>query len=274
MLTRKPVSELGNDVLVSRYQSLLHACRVKDLRFLVPTFISDAFHETRIEVERRGISPDIGPSIINTDDPDPINHDHSIVRYLEEPYLSQFLSGTISLGHAKDCAADPNPARKDDEQKRMFMHPNQVVTIGEIKYPTSDIEFKIQILGDDCLPLSYHFVSFSTEESVKLARAFGTDGCVIIKDPSKFFDLLEKEIIRRYPKADVSRSNVTYYDPLAGNPSRKTPYDLLSRKTIDYYFQHEVRIIVEGADGLDDRLNLQISPPEGLFQLRKFAWPN
>jgi hypothetical protein len=94
-----PILHLEADELLSRYESLLKACYVKDIRLRVPTPISDAFHETRIEVERRGLSPQVKlPSILDPNDPDPIFHNgRSIVRYLDEPFLSQFFSGLISL---------------------------------------------------------------------------------------------------------------------------------------------------------------------------------
>ena len=275
MPARMPTAHLEEGVLISRYESLLRACYLQGTRLRIPTLISDAFHETRIEVGRRGLSTRITlPSVLNPDDPDPIFHNHSIVRYLEEPFLSQFFSGSISLAPAKSYATQPNSARRDNEHERPFMHSNQIVTINGISYPATDLQLKRQILGVGGLPLSYHFISFSSEESLKLARDFEADGCVIIRDYSKFFGLLEEELLRHYPEADISLRTVTYYDPSAGDPSPKTPYDILSHKPIGYYYQHEVRIIVTGSDSLNDRLNLQISPPDGLFQLRKFEWPS
>jgi hypothetical protein len=144
-----PILHLEADELLSRYESLLKACYVKDIRLRVPTPISDAFHETRIEVERRGLSPQVKlPSILDPNDPDPIFHNgRSIVRYLDEPFLSQFFSGLISLRSASEYVIDSNPARRDDEHERPFMYPNQTLTIQGIAYPATKIRLQRQIIG-------------------------------------------------------------------------------------------------------------------------------
>jgi hypothetical protein len=268
---RMPILHLEADELLSRYESLLKTCYVQGIRLRVPTPISDIFHKTRIEVERRGLTPQVKrPSILNPNDPDPIFHNsHSIVRYLDEPFRSQFFSGLISLRSASEYVIDPNPARRDDEHERPFMYPNQTVKSQGIDYPASKIRLQRTIIGADGLPLPYYVVSFSLEESAKLTRAFNVNGYVIISDYTKLFRLLEKELVHHYPGASIFFRSVTYYDPLAGDPDPKTPWDTLSHKPIGYYYQHEVRIIVTSPDVLNDRLNLRISAPKGLLQIRK-----
>jgi hypothetical protein len=95
---------------------------------------------------------------------------------------------------------DSNPARRDDEHERPFMYPNQTLTIQGIVYPATKIRLQRQIIGADELPLPYYFVSFSSEESAKLTRAFNANGYVIISDYTKLFRLLEKELVRHYPR--------------------------------------------------------------------------
>jgi len=272
---KKPVTQLSEEELLERLESLLMACHVntterpKTKLLRVPGSLIGAFSETYKEVESRGLKEKIKvPKIISESDPAPVFHKNLLIRYLEEPYLVLFASGMISLRFAKGFKDDPNAARKDDELMREYHGPDGDVNIGGEIYKATNFKIQHHIRDISGREIPYHLVSFSSEESRKLARAFNTAGYVVIQDFKKFYNLFSDALHLKFPKADVRFEDVEYFDPLE-NKSAQLIGELIHRKSFHFQYQNEARISVVNSGVIEERLNIQIDPPLGMMKIVK-----
>lgn len=266
-----PIGQLTDQEIKQRCESLLRACHQRGNHIDVPHELVRAFKECSQESARRGISNtlDLG-QILRRNDPAPVVHPGSIVRYLREPHLTEFANGVISFAPATSYAQEADPARRDDEHARAYMVPDQVLEFSGVEYPTTEIRMRRTIAGDDGRLFPYHLVSFSAEESHKLRRSFTADGAVVISEPKAFVDLLWKKLRVDQPNCSIQLRRIKYYDPMAKFPDTKGS-DILFLKSIEFAWQREARIVI--LDGLPEnqRIHLTISPPQGLMRVVRFG---
>jgi hypothetical protein len=270
---RLPINQLEDDELIDRYEGTLRACYLQGKRILIPSDIRNIFDECRVEVDRRTLTARVTlPEMLCPDDEMPILHQTAIVRYLREPHLSSFMGGLISFAPAVDYRTQTDVARRDDEHVRPYaIFPDQNTVIGGFEYIATKIRMRRNISwkGDSLYP--YHFVSFSAEQSRKLAREFHADAAVRIADYQRFFDLLQKQLSVEQPNATLHFKNVEYYDPFASDPSTEGSIDILWRKPIQFIYHREVRMVILSGLPENARINVNIGPSEGLFELVKFS---
>jgi hypothetical protein len=188
---RMPIEQLTDGELRSRCEALLRSSHQRENHLDVPEELVAALRECHREAERRGITAEIDLSqILRRDDPAPVVHRQAIVRYLREPHLAAFLRGVISFAPANLYKNAPDFARRDDEHERPYMVHDQ-----PLNFSGGGSYFGTQIRMRDKIGVPYHFVSFSAEQSLKMQRAFGADGAVIISDPKAFVEIILGRII-------------------------------------------------------------------------------
>lgn len=266
MAKRIPIAQLTDLELRARCEALLRACHQSDSNLQVPDDLIEALRECHDEAHRRGVAAAIDlAEILRRDDPAPILHPRAIVRYLKEPHLSAFLAGVVSFAPAEVYKDDPSFARRDDEHERPYMVHDQ-----PIKFDNGQSYFGTQIRMRQRIAVSYHLVSFSAEQSMKLKRAFAADGAVIIREPKVLVDLVWRELSRRQPAATLELRRVEYYDPMAGGGKRKKGSHILHRKPLDFAWHREARVVMLGGEPQGQRINVEISWPAGLIETAQF----
>jgi hypothetical protein len=272
--SRLPIGDVEDDELTERWEWLLKACYVQEpQRLLIPTDINEIFFECRDEIKRRNLVARVElPVILCPDDALPVLHQKTMVRYLREPHLADFLNGVISFAPAGDYRTEPDLSRNDDEHVRPYsIFPKQKVIIGGNEYLATKFRMRREICGDDGSRIPYHLASFSAEQSRKLAREFGADGAVVIPNYRRFFDLLRKQLAHEQPNAELRLEQVKYYDPFGVDPyNTDNSVDLLWRKPIKFICHREVRVVILNGEPAGARINITISPTKGLLQLVRF----
>jgi len=267
MNAKVPIQDLSDEALANRMTGLAINLYYDEARLMLPADVGDLFRETLDECKRRGLDQvQVVPACIHQDDSPPKIHNGQLIRYDKRDRLERLIQGIISFGPShiyKDAVVE---AQQDDETQRRFLYPNQVVTIGEVEYPASNIVLHSHIAEEDGTPIHYHLFCAAYEESQKLCRAFHADGFVRIRDYKQFFGLLEAELKRNFPQAAPLGGEVRYYDDREGHNS-KTLEDIIFCKTINYIYQREYRIAVLDAPQPNQRFEIQISIPEGLLEL-------
>lgn len=128
-----------------------------------------------------------------------------------------------------------------------------------------------EICRENGSQVPYHLASFSAEQSRKLARDFRADGAAVIPDYQQFSDLLRKQLAIEQQSATLHMQQVKYYDPFAIDPSTGDSMDILWRKPIKFIHHREVRFVILGGAPENARINLNISPPKGLFKVIRFS---
>jgi hypothetical protein len=233
----------------------------------VPQPIYDAFFTTLAECKKRNV-PDSRwfPEIIRTDDPPPTFHEDTLIRYGEREHLDALVTGVISFGPAESYIGAKLESQKDDETRRHHRRPNQVITIGGVQYPASEIKISYDIAETNAAPIPYHILCTSSEESLKLNRAFNAEGFVKIRRPREFLELARVALKQVSPTADLAMENVRYYDDLSERPDRMLD-ELIRSKTIEYSYQWETRFSVLNGPTPGKRFGIKIEPTDGLFEL-------
>ncbi|MFL6519184.1 MAG: hypothetical protein ACJ8NS_03110 [Chthoniobacterales bacterium] len=270
-LARIPIGQLTDEELQCRCQAILRACHQRGNHLDVPAELIEPLEECYREANNRGMTDGIDLSrILRKDDPVPTVHPRAIIRYLREPYLSDFLRGVISFAPASVYKNDPDFARRDDEHARPYMVPDQIVVFNGGSYPTTRIRMRHNIVAADHQPLPYHFASFSAEQSLKMQRAFTADGAVLITNPKAFADLVWRALSREQPHTSLQLARVKYYDPMAGAAALKKPNQTLWMKPVEFAWHREARLVIMGGEPGDKRVNIEIDPPNGLLSLVTF----
>jgi hypothetical protein len=242
-----------------------------------PTLVTDVvehFQEAVEECSRRGL--DCTPKrLAKRTDPPTVFYPNleKVIRYGKKRHLEAFMQGTVSFGPSGCYSAAKVRAQRDDETCRTFRAPNQRITIGSIEYDASNIVLRSAMADAKGNVFPVHLLCAAYEESRKLCRAFHADGYVLIHDPDAFFRLVKKALAEYSPAIDFFRRKVEYYDQRAPK-SLKLLDEMVCHKTISYAYQREVRYVVFDAPDTAVRFQVQISVPEGLFELRLFPSPN
>jgi hypothetical protein len=65
-------------------------------------------------------------------------------------------------------------------------------------------------------------------------------------------------------------ARVKYYDQMAGAASSKKPNQILWMKPLEFAWQREARLVIIDGQPKDKRINIKISPPDGLLRLIRF----
>lgn len=268
MNAKVPIQDLSNEAIASRMTGLALNLYYDEARLMLPADVRDMFSETLDECNRRGMAQlQVVPPCIHQNDPLPKIYSGQLIRYDKRDRLERLMQGIISFGPSHIYKNAPIEAQQDDEMQRRFLYPNQVVTIGEVQYPASNIVLHSHIAEEDGTPIHYHLFCAAYEGSQKLCRAFHADGYVWIRDYRQFLALLEAELKRTSPEAAFLGGKVRYYDDREGHDS-KTLEDVIFCKTIDYIYQREYRIAILGTSQPHERFEVQISVPDGLLELQ------
>lgn len=265
----KPLSEVSDQFLITRSHALLKGCHLHGgNRLGLRPEISEAVHAALAEVKERGLSAQIKmPEILSGTDPLPDYPKGKLFRYLDSPHLENFLKGRISFRLASSLQEDAHEGRRDNEMGRSYHGPNGNVTISGTTYPSTNFTVT-QPIG-----LDYHLLCLSAERSRKLARDFNKTGMsfVVINDAGLFLDLVEEAVREKYPKAYFMAGAVTYYDPLSQSSLiTKVLDDIVKLKEINYFYQQEYRIALADTNCADMRMDISITPPDGLLEMGSY----
>ena len=175
------IEDLSDASLLKRMHNLACAVHFNGNRINVPQPIYDAFFTTLAECKKRNVPDSLWfPEIIRLDDPMPIFHKDTLIRYAERIWLDTLMEGIISFGPAESYIGANLESQKDDETRRHHRRPNQVTTIAGVQYSASEINIGYDIAKMDGTPIPYHIFCTSSEESWKMNRAFHADGFVKI----------------------------------------------------------------------------------------------
>jgi hypothetical protein len=234
-------------------------------RLRVPSEVSLAFREALSKCEKRRIVPklDVEKHIV-AEDPTPIFHEQEKVRFGSNMRLEAMRAGTVCLGPAKIYGSLANAAQRDDELGRKWHLPDTVVTLGGESYPASDLVIHRPMKLKDGTYVRYHCLSMSTKESVKLQRAFDTDGYVLIHDSKVFFDVLSEALRRKFKGISCHLAAVRYFDD-GDEPNLITVDDSVFSKSIAFQYQSEMRFVAYDAPVPEDWLEVSASWPDGLI---------
>lgn len=266
-MTKVPIDDFDDKELCQRMYDLALNLYYDDQTLTLPADVAEVFKETSDECKRRNLyQAFVVPEYSQKGDHPPVVHATALIRYGERSHLEALKQGIVSFGPSTLYRDAPIQFQRDNETKRRFRLPNQVLTIGGIQYPASKLILHREIAEIDGAPIHYHLFCTSREESRKLCRARHADGFVRIRDYKEFFALLDAELRRTYPKADIFGGSVRYYDDRTDCPPRQLD-EIILHKTIDYKYQRELRFAVLDGPAPEERFEIQIQPPEGLFEL-------
>ncbi|MDR3402619.1 MAG: hypothetical protein P4L99_08980 [Chthoniobacter sp.] len=141
------------------------------------------------------------------------------------------------------------------------------MAIEDVHYPASEIMLYKEIADDDGKPIHYHLFCASREESLKLSRCFHADGFVKIRGKDEFFGLVSSELKRKYPASEFFAGDVRYYDDRE-HPCLKQLDEMILHKTVEFMYQRETRFVILNGPQPGERFEVEIEPPEGLFELQ------
>lgn len=169
-----------------------------------------------------------------------------LAKYTKGRYVDSALRrGEIRISPASNYS-DPslNPAQRDGELKRVFIH------------PASDVELKVPARrgGPPTKPIKpirdveYHLTSktnyyvycLSTELDPRLLQDFDADGCLVVRDRRVFIERLLSAFERQMPGWCGMAQPVCYVDPYL---SSSRDLDLFFTKPARYFYQGEFRFV-------------------------------
>jgi hypothetical protein len=223
------LENMGADVLAQRYQTILRnmlrlISRERDI-IPIKSFLSSWYwlrkeHQTRLELHIRGLRLPIAPPEYLPDNsrgnaPAWPHHPNScdvLFRFDSRKYIEPlYREGRVRIRSAekyKDGAE--NDARTDDELKKVSILPRQHTKIytqrGEEIPALSDISRSV---SSD----KYYVLSSSCGFHPKLFSDFEADCCIVITDPKRFNERLDKFSKSRLPNWYFVALPIEYYDP-------------------------------------------------------------
>jgi hypothetical protein len=165
--------------------------------------------------------------------------------------MREHLEPMLRTGRVRICQASyynnasHNAAIQDDEIHRTFYIPTfreHLKGIHHIVVRGYRIEF-----GDDDIVLpveaaDYFLLSLCDSIYYRMPTDFGFDSALIIRDPSRFAQLVISSFLARYPDWKPHYGPVTYYDPY--RDYKKVRVHQMS-KHFGYAYQREIRIVME-----------------------------
>lgn len=266
----KPLSQFSDQHLDDRLQGLARNMFFNNGKLCFPSHIRELFDETFTEVKRRGPLPRLKvEEWIKPIDNAPQLHSNSLIRYAKRNRLMDLLAGKVSFATAGIYGSLSNEAQRDNELSRSTHLQDQIVNINGFEYPTTDIVMNWPIEAKGGGNAHYHFLSFAKEESPKLQRAFNqADGYVVVKDVNAFWGALRPVIREKFPDAECQIRSIKYYDDRATD-GFETASDLLFSKSIHYQYQWEVRFAIFGTPQSENRIEVDVKWPPGIFSAIK-----
>ncbi|MFM0716703.1 hypothetical protein PQQ73_10205 [Paraburkholderia strydomiana] len=172
----------------------------------------------------------------------------------------EWLMETLVHGRLRFASAalyrDPalNSARGDDELRKAYRRPGQVVAIttqaGRKIKAIGDVEFasaRVAQDGRELVDIPYWLCSFSSDLDPRLFEEFASDqpendGCLVIFEPHKFVQRALPELTRIARFAKKSLCPVDYFDPYYLD-SRDLA--VVQSKDFRYAYQREMRFVLD-----------------------------
>lgn len=269
-MPKVPIQHFSDAELSQRMYDLALNLYYDNQVLTLPADVAELFVETPNELKVRKLEQAlVAPEFTRIGDCPPVVHAPAIIRYGKRPHLEALMRGMVSFGPSSLYRDAPIHSQRDDEMRRRFRLPNQTLTIGGAEYPASQLILDRGISGIDGKPIYYHLFCAAREESRKLCRAFHADGFVKIRDCKEFFDMVAAALHRGSPEAEIFGGSVRYYDDRSELPSRRLD-EMILHKSIEYIYQREVRLAVLNGPAPRERFEVQIQPPDGLFELRLY----
>src|SRR6266513_1413733 len=153
MNAKIPIQDLSNEALGNRMTGLALNLYYDNARLMLPADVGDLFRETLDECNRRGLDQvQVVPACIHQNDSFPKIHSGQLIRYDKRDRLERLMQGVISFGPSHIYKSALIEAQRDDEMQRRFLYPNQVVTIGGVEYPASNIVLHSHIAEENGTP--------------------------------------------------------------------------------------------------------------------------
>lgn len=265
----KPIEQFSDEHLRVRIQGLAKSLFFRGGQLTIPSEVSSAFREAVSESDKRGMPATLGlDGLIDPNDPEPVFHEQHRVRYGSTERLEAFKAGVVSLSPAKCYSALENAAQKDDELLRSWHAADTVFSIGGVDYPASDLVMRRPLKEKGGAFVHYHCLSMSTEESVKLQRAFNAEGYVLIQNYRTFYEVLSKTLREKCGNVHCCSSAIKYYDDRQ-DPTLSAVEDFIFSKSFLYQYQSEVRFAVLDAPSPEEWLQVPVSWPSDLISTVK-----
>src|SRR5581483_5660969 len=101
---------------------------------------------------------------------------------------------------------------RDDELRRGWHGKNEDISINGTLYPAANLKFHYNFSDSASEYKHYHFLSLSREESIKMQRAFGADGYVLINDIETFYKTINNSLKDSAKGTEMDCRTVKYYD--------------------------------------------------------------
>lgn len=192
-----------------------------------------------------------------------------LVKYAEEVYVRQALSGRLRLGGARSYH-DPslNAARRDDELVHMVDWDSSVLPFG---LPFTSPSFRnappvTRFRTETRIKTEFYVYCLSGGLRARLFNDFQADAALIIRDPIALLDRIQAAVSLQLPGAQVTAGPVEYYDPLHTTPAElRLPF----WKSFAYAYQEEVRVLVTPSKGeaTSDELFLDLGSLEDIAEV-------
>ncbi|MFM0302678.1 hypothetical protein PQQ99_21390 [Paraburkholderia sediminicola] len=176
----------------------------------------------------------------------------------------EWLMETLVHGRLRFASAalyrDPalNSARGDDELRKVYRRPGQVVDIttqdGRKIKAIGDVEFasaRVVQDGRELIDIPYWLCSFSSDLDPRLFEEFASDqpendGCLVIFEPHKFVQRALPELSRIAQFSEKSLLPVDYFDPYYLDSRELTA---VKSKDFRYAYQREMRFVLDPGGG-------------------------
>jgi hypothetical protein len=215
-----------------------------------------------------------GFKYLKPDDPDPIFHDSSMVRYGKREHLKLLFDGKLRFTNAKSYKDDANLAR-DDNETTISKSDNSLpstVKIGNEEYKVVDFERHYDLIINEKGNRGFFVICCSDVEHPKLQRRFECDSYVIIKDRVEFAKMacaaFEKKVGQ---KCLHGLRGVKYYSHF-DTPPLASIEDYFLKKRPKHAWQREIRIYVDHDQDEIKPIDVEVKFPDGLIsEIKSFA---
>ena len=204
-----------------------------------------AEHCARLEFKIRGIDPpELTDAVKGSKCPVEVSErfpigEEVLFKYTKLKYAKNLRDfGELMVSPATSyLGAENNAAQQDDERRKSRLIPKHAAKIvteqGEEIRPISDVTSTVS--GPD-----YHQTSFSTVWDEAMFDEFECDSCVVIGNPTGFFNAAELAGQQGYPNWYFMHANISYFDPSYVGLNERL--DAALSKDFRYAFQREYRL--------------------------------
>lgn len=269
--------------LVARYKSIIRNMRalISPDRHIIPiqSFLSSWYwyrkeHQTRLEFFLRGTSVPVEPPVGILDNapvaaparPRHPNAADVLFRYGPSQRMQAMVErGSIRIGPASFCRdLERDEARADEERAK-----NSFVSGRYTRIITQEGK-EIPIIGDVRRTVSapdYFVLCMSCDWDPTLFDDFGSDSCVIVRDPEAFAQRLELAVKLVLNDWYFHHNPVEYFDPY--EMPRHQYFDASMCKDFRFAYQREYRFLWMHMDGreVDGFKFLELGPLDGIAEI-------